>query len=238
MERGTTSADFSLYLGLFPLVFSYSWQKASCWTRKMMISAHVCLRRSWSSRILHHTIDNEAVYTVRQTAPWPIRFENSFLIINGRLLLPRSMQSIKWLLVEPELPSLCLHCLWHHHLLFAVEKSLLENAFDYHQTWDCDSAIGDPQSTAILLLSNTRSDPSLGSKVIIPLIVRYSDMKLVTVHLRISMKTMVLMMKMVVNPNCWFVTRYRQIKLCSRPVHKNLFLEFPKKNGQFYVTFW
>ena len=45
----------------------------------MMISAHVCLRRSWSSRILHHTIDNEAVYTVRQTAPWPIRFENSSL---------------------------------------------------------------------------------------------------------------------------------------------------------------
>ena len=158
------------------------------------------------------------------------KFWKFILIINGRLL-PRSMESIKWLLVEPELTGLCLHCLWHHHLLFA--------AFDYHQTWDCDSAIGDPQSTAILFFPSTRSDPSLGSKVIIPLIVRYSDMKLVTVYLRISMKTMVLMMKMVVNPNCWFVTRYRQIKLCSRPVHKNLFLEFPKNPGSYsYVTFW
>ena len=33
----------------------------------MMISAHVCLLRSRSGCILHHTIDNEAVYTGRQT---------------------------------------------------------------------------------------------------------------------------------------------------------------------------
>ena len=36
-------------------------------TQKMMISAHVCLLRSRSGCILHHTIDNEAVYTGRQT---------------------------------------------------------------------------------------------------------------------------------------------------------------------------
>ena len=34
---------------------------------KMMVSAHVCLQRSRPSCILHHTIDNEAVYTGRQT---------------------------------------------------------------------------------------------------------------------------------------------------------------------------
>ena len=38
----------------------------------MMISAHVCLLRSRSGCILHHTIDNEAVYTGRQTLAGPI----------------------------------------------------------------------------------------------------------------------------------------------------------------------
>ena len=43
-----------------------------------------------------------------------------------------------------------------------------------------------------------------------PLIVGY---KVGTVHLRILM---IAVMKMVVNPSCWFVTWYRQIKLSSR----------------------